>query len=171
MTSANTLIQLHNVSIILWMYHKFDFTEAQGPKLVQQSGTKCTFCSLIFHLKGLSSALDRSEHMLWGSWRAEGRGRMSTPLHVPICLSLFKIHVAEEPKTRLGKKARENTLLHVRRESTSASWIFWLYVQKQMCSYMRAGHVWPRLQSLKVPIKTIKPENCEAQLINIINHV
>ncbi len=139
------------------MYHKCHFTDAQGPKLEQQLGTKCTFCFLIFHLKDLSSALDRSEHMLWGSWLGRGGGeRMSTPLHVPICLSLFMIHVVEELKTRLGKKTRENTLLHVRRESMSASWIFWLYVQKiKVCSCMCAGHVWPQLRGPKVPIKTL----------------
>lgn len=85
---------------------------------------------------------------------AEGGGEMSTPLHVPICLSLFMIRVVEELKTRFymsGGKARQH--------SGSSDYMF-----KKKC-------VATCVRGPMVPIKTRKPENCGEQLINIINNV
>lgn len=79
---------------------------------------------------------------------------MSTPLGVPICLSLFMIRVVQELKTRFymsGGKARQH--------SGSSDYMF-----KKKC-------VATCVRGPMVPIKTRKPENCGEQLINIINNV
>lgn len=105
---------------------------------LQQLGTTRPYPFLIFHLKGLSSALTEVNTCCQAPDWAEGGGEMSTPLHVPICLSLFMIHVVEESKTRLGKKTHENTFIHVRRERTHGILdLLIIHLKTKMCSRPR----------------------------------